>query len=161
MPFRLDCQRDRQRRRRTVEQQIAKLDEGAAERRLVAVVETGHAAYLVPRYDRSKLELHVLIWRELIFEFRLDGAVAAVAPAETTNRIGREFPFAFEADAGPFGKSKDVFGLDLAIAAVRSRGVPRIDGQHGERDAKYARNCRQRREPTHSSDPIATRSRRI
>ena len=70
---------------------------------------------VVQRDQRTELELHVLVRRELVFELGVACKVAPVALADPRGGINGELLFAFEADARAAGEAEDVFRLGLAV----------------------------------------------
>src|SRR6185437_5632060 len=125
---RVTIERERHRERiarGAFQREIAEFGKAAAEARGVAVVETGHAADVVGRAERAKLDLDELGGREFVLIFGLGRRVMTVALAEPADAVDREFLFAFDADAGAGGEAEDIFGLD----------VEPIIGIFGARDA--------------------------
>src|SRR5712675_191411 len=112
---RLDRQRYRQRIvRGALDRKIAQFRKGAAQCDLTHVIEIGHPADMVGRSERAELDLDELRRGKFELVLGLGRGIVTIALAEAPDAVDREFLLALEPDAGPGGKAKDVFGLDIA-----------------------------------------------
>ena len=79
---------------------------------------------MVGRSERAEFDLDELGRGKFELVFGLGRRVVAIALAEPANAVDGEFLLAFKANAGTGGKSKNVFGLDIAPGA----GILRVRG---------------------------------
>lgn len=88
VPFRLDGQRERGRRRLTaIKQQITEFAKEAAEGPSIGVVETGDVLDVVIDCDRPELESDELVRCILEFEFRFARRITPLAFARISDRV--------------------------------------------------------------------------
>src|SRR5262249_57702596 len=84
-----------------------------------------------------EFELRVWVRREFVFEFCLTCPITPIGLADPGDAIRRDLLLAFETDPRAFGKSEDVFCLDVIKSILRPRriGIAQDDQTASDSDA--------------------------
>ena len=109
---------------------------------------------MVDRSERAEFDLDELGRGKFELVFGLGRRVVAIALAEPANAVDGEFLLAFKANAGPGGKSKNVFGLDIApgagVLGARGAATAKKTGDRAEHNAMTSSRRYPRSHRSHS-----------
>ena len=132
---------------------------------LTAVVESGHAGYVVVGDRGARPDPQVFRKRVFCLERGCDRVVGAVLFAEAPGGLGLKLSLASLADIAALGEAEHVLGVDfgradfVVVAAVSACGS-RLVEQKRSRQRNCARNCNELRRPSTCEDEFRPKTRR-
>jgi hypothetical protein len=142
-PFRLRDQREADRRAGpAADHEIAQLRRKAAEGQPGGVRGAGHAVDVVAERVRAELVAEILRRHVLVFDFLLQRAVDAAAPAPLRRRLELDRLLALGADVGALGEAEQIFGLEFVVGVDGGRRGVCERGRRGHERRRAYRSCR-------------------